>query len=284
LAASFAALRRITKATAQVQIVEPGAYVRKTDPAYEQGWQDFAMRADVDGIHRCVLPAELSRNRRLIRYRIVAEADGTAPVRLPYTDDPTPNFSCYVWNGPAPWTAALQPGKTEPLTFSSAMQQTLPTFTLIARADDVLRSQYDQGSYKHRFTGAFVFDGRVYDHMEFNNRGSASTYVSGKNKWGFHFPATHELAMGDQCGRPFTRTWDSFVMNACASPWVQINRGMTGLDEILCARAYELAGVPVSKAQPIQLRVVCAAAEQGVAHGSRITTCPTTSYGSPKTA
>lgn len=283
MAASFAALPRITKATAQVQIVEPGAYVRKTDPAYEQGWQDFAMRADVDGIHRCVLPAELSRNRRLIRYRIVAEADGTAPVRLPYTDDPTPNFSCYVWNGPAPWTAALQPGKTEPLTFSSAMQQTLPTFTLIARADDVLRSQYDQGSYKHRFTGAFVFDGRVYDHMEFNNRGSASTYVSGKNKWGFHLPATHELAMRDQWGRPLKRAWDGFAMNACASPWVQINRGMTGLDEILCARAYELAGVPVSKA-PIQLRVVCAAAEQGVAHGSRITTCPTTSYGSPKTA
>lgn len=263
IAASFATNPRVAKATTQVQIVEPGAYVRKADPAYEQGWQDLAMSPDVNGIYRCVLPAELSRNRHLIRYRIVAEANGTAPVRLPYPDDPSPNFACYVWNGPAPWTAALQPGKTAPLTFSPVMQRTLPTFTLIARADDVQRSQYDGGFHKRRFTGTFVFDGRVYDHMEFNNRGSASTYVSGKNKWGFHFPATHELAMRDQWGRPFERTWDGFAMNACASPWVQINRGMTGLDEIVSARAYELAGVPVSNVQPIQFRVVCATAEQG---------------------
>ena len=168
-----------------------------------------------------------------------------------------------MWNGPLAWSGASQPGKTPVQTFSAELQRTLPIFTLIANADDVRRSQYDGGFNHRRLLGTFVHEGRVYDHVEFHNRGSASTYECGKNKWGFHFLPTHELPMRDQWGHLRKGRWNSFAMNGCASPWVQENRGMAGLDEAVSFRAYQLAGLAASDCQPVHFRVVTAAEEQG---------------------
>ncbi len=249
-------------ATLHVQVVEPGAYVRKTDAEYETRWQDIPMRAVVGGLIADI-PAEMQKNRRLLRYRVSADNANGVRTRIPYLDDPCPNFAYYVWAGPQPWTATATPGKSPPITFSGEMQQTLQTFTLIANWQDVSRSQWDGGANRQLFLGTFVYEGRVLDHMQFKNRGSASTYVTGKNKWGFKFLPTHELAMRDQWGKPYGSTWNSFAMNACASPWVQINRGMAGLDETISFRAYQLAGLPASDCLPVQLRVVSSAEEQG---------------------
>ena len=60
-------------------------------------------------------------------------------------------------------------------------------YHLIARAGDVERSQWDAASNRKPFFGTLVYDGRVYDHIQFHNRGQASTYLAGKNKWGFKF-------------------------------------------------------------------------------------------------
>lgn len=248
-------------ATLHVQVVEPGAYVRKTDPEYETRWEQIPMRPTVGGWVADV-PAEMQKNRRLVRYRVTAENVNGLATRIPYLDDPCPNFAYYVWAGPQPWTAAAQPGKP-PITFPAEMQQSLQTFTLIASGQDVSRSQWDGGANHQRFHGTFVYEGKVLDHMQFKNRGSASTYVTGKNKWGFRFLHTHELAMRDQWGNLYGATWNSFAMNACASPWVQINRGMAGLDEVISFRAYQLAGVPASDSLPVQLRVVTTPEEQG---------------------
>jgi hypothetical protein len=261
----------VKSAVVQVQFVEPGAYIRRGDAEYETRWTEFPMNDEKrdgdafpkDNVWSATIPAAEQKNRRLVRYRIIA-TDGTgASVRLPYADDPSPNFAYYVWNGPQDWTASSQPGKTPPVTFSAALQKSLPIFTLIANGEDVRRSQYD-GNYNHReFTGTFVHAGQVRDHMAFQNRGSASTYQAGKNKWGFKFLPAHELAVRDQWGRKRKETWNSFAMNACASPWVQVNRGMSGLDEAVSFRAYQLAGVPASDCQPVHFRVVMSAEEQG---------------------
>src|SRR5690606_17648286 len=60
----------------------------------------------------------------------------------------------------------------------------------------------------------------------------------------------------DQRGRPLPHGWDSFNLNACASPWAQVNRGMAGIDEALSYRAYELAGVPTPEVIWIHFRVI----------------------------
>ena len=254
-----------------VQSVEPGAYIRKSDPEYEARWQDVPMHDDGlngdaaarDGVFTAVLPANFQTHRRLIRYRITA-TDGTGlGVRVPYPDDECPNFAYFVSNGPPAWTGSFEPGKTAPLTFTPQFQRTLPNYTLIANRDDVARSQWDGGFNHRHLTGTLVLDGEVFDHISFHNRGRGSTYVAGKNKWGFHFARAREFHARDPWGRRYENAWNSFAMDACASPWVQVNRGMAGLDEAVSFRCYQLAGVPAPNTHPTCFRVVTTAAEQG---------------------
>lgn len=250
--------------TLAYQVVDPGAYIRKTDTAYEKTWTELPMRDDGaegdsnsnDGIYTAVLPAELAVHRRLVRYRILVEDAKGLRGRAPGPGDSVQNFALFVYAGVPAWTGSVEPGKTEPVTFSPALLNSLPTFHLIANAEDVEHSQWDGGWNHRKCSGTLVFDGKVYDHIVFQNRGRASTYNTGKNKWGFHFPEGHELPMRDPTGRELRKKWDSFSMNACASPWAPVHRGMAGLDEWFSARIFELAGVPTPRNVPIHFRVI----------------------------
>jgi hypothetical protein len=254
----------VKSVTLAYQIVEPGAYIRLKDEAYEKTWTELPMRDDGqqgdrragDGVFTAFLPAQVAVHRRLVRYRIIAEDSKGLRGRAPGAGDSVPNFALFIYNGVPAWTGSVQPGKAAPLTFPPAMLETLPTFHLIANAEDVERSQWDGGWNHRKCTGTFVFDGVVYDHVSFHNRGRGSTYNTGKNKWGFKFPEGHELKMRDPSGRPLKQKWDSFAMNACASPWVPAHRGMAGLDEWFSARIFELAGVPASRNVPVHFRVI----------------------------
>ena len=101
-----------------MQLVDHGAYVRKSDAEYEARWQDVPMHDDGlngdaaarDGVFTAMVPADFQTHRRLIRYRITA-TDGTGlGVRVPYPDDECPNFACFVSNDPPAWTGAFVPG------------------------------------------------------------------------------------------------------------------------------------------------------------------------------
>ncbi len=253
----------------RVQVVEPGKYIRKTDPDYESAWRDFPMHDDGrdgderagDGMFTATLPGEMQKHRGLGRYRIVVTDKAGATVAAPYADDECPNFAWFVYDGAPGWTGASQPGKTPPLTFPPPFFATLPTYHLLARSDDVEKSQWDGGSNKKRFAGTLVYDGRVYDHIQFHNRGQASTYVAGKNKWGFKFNRAHDFRARDLWGRKYKYSWNSFSMNACASPWAQVNRGLAGMDEAVAFRAYQLAGVPSPNTHWINFRVIDGAEE-----------------------
>ncbi len=254
----------VQSATLHLQIVEPGRYIRKGDPSYEANWTSIPMHDDGkdgdtragDGVFTVVVPAAAQVHRRLVRYRISATDNRGAGVRVPYEDDDCPNFAYFVYNDAPAWTGAVQPGKTAPMTFPASLMTTLPSFHLLASKDDVDGSQWDGAMNKRKFQGAFVCDGKVYDHIEFHNRGQASTYVAGKNKWGFKFNRARDFTPPQVGGRSFKKPWDSISMNACASPWVQSNRGMSGLDEAAAFGLYGLAGAPSSRTFPVQLSVI----------------------------
>ncbi|MBI5385456.1 MAG: lamin tail domain-containing protein [Verrucomicrobia bacterium] len=267
--ARVAAPAGLKSVTLELQVVEPGRYLRKTDPAYATNWQSLPMRDDGregdaragDGVFTTVVPAEIQKHRRLVRYRLNAVDHAGSGLRVPYADDESPNFAWFVYDGLPAWTGASRPGRTPPMIFSPEFLGTLPAYHLLARAEDVERSQWDGNSDKKRFSGMMVYDGRVYDHIQFRNRGKASTYVAGKNKWGFKFNRGHEFQARDLWGKPYQQTWDSFNMNPCSSPWAPVNRGMAGMDEAVSFRAYHLAGVPSPSTHWIQFRVVDAAEE-----------------------
>ena len=261
----------VKSATLLYQIVEPGKYVRKTDANFEKDWTAVPMHDDGkdggtkagDGVFTVTLPGALQQHRRLIRYRISAEDAKGQTVRVPYADDGAPNFAYFCYTAAPAWTGFPgEPGKGTPWTFPSTLFSTLPVMTLLAVKDDVEHSQWDGGWNKRKLTGTLIADGKVYDHITWHNRGQGSTYVSGKNKWGFKFNRTRNFLPAEFAGHPLTRGMDSLSMNACASPWVQTNRGMAGLDEAVSFRAYELAGVPSSRCRHVQFRVVDAAEEQ----------------------
>ncbi|MFO0866840.1 MAG: choice-of-anchor X domain-containing protein [Gemmataceae bacterium] len=258
------------KVTLKLQAVAPGKYIRKADPAYEKDWLDLPMRDDGlegdtkanDGIYTVRVPALYQKHRWLIRYRIVAADKAGKLTKAPEADDACPNLAWWCDAGPTAWTGTRDPGKTPPLTFSSEFLGTLQTLHLIAKADDVARSQWDGGAHRQKQQGTIIYKGVVYDHIQFSNRGQGSAHISGKNKWGLKFNKGHAVPFEDHAGVRFPDSIKSLNLNPGGStPYLPILRGITGLDEVMSLRAYRLAGVPTPPATWVQWRVVQDAVE-----------------------
>jgi hypothetical protein len=251
------------------QAISPGQYIRKTDPAYAASWTSLPMldngtSGDVvagDSVFSATVPATVNLHRTLVRYRIEASDSLGNSVQVPFTDDESPNFAYFVYSGAPGWRGASRPGTTPVQDFPASLMNSLPTYHLVANQSDVSNSQWN-GSYDTvRMWGTLVYDGEVYDHIQFHNRGEGSTYNTGKNKWRFHFNRTRDFQPRDNYGRRYNSTWKVMNFDACASPWAAVNRGMAGLDEAISYRLYELAGVPSSKTHYLQLRIVDNATE-----------------------
>ena len=254
--------------TLAYQPVDPGAYIRITDPAYKTNWTVITMTDDgkardlvaQDGIFSATLPAEVQVHRRLVRYRITATDTGGRSVQVPYGDDPEPNFAYFVYNGVPGWSGAFKPDDVGPQgtvqSFPASLMTSLPAYHLIASQTDVINSQYNGSFDTIPMWGTLVYDGKVHDHITFNNRGEFSTYVSGKNKWRIHVNNTHELQAKDNYGRPYSQTWGDFNLNGGSCPWIAANRGMGGIEECISFRVYELLGVPSPKTHYISFRVI----------------------------
>lgn len=249
------------------QVVAPGAYVSKLDPRFDDdGWIEAPMRDDAgaaedtiagDTTYTAVIPGTVQQHRRLVRYQILAIDANGASVQVPYLDDESPNFAYFVHDGAPAWTGSDRPGQTPAQTFDrETMNDSLPIYHLIAGAGDVQRSQYESAYKGVMFPGTLVYDGAVYDHIRFANRGEYSTYQSGKNKWQFRFNRTRDFRARDNYGQPYRRSWRILKLNGCASPWIPANRGMAGLDEAVPHRLYELAGVPSPRTHWIHFRVI----------------------------
>ena len=101
-----------------------------------------------------------------------------------------------------------------------------------------------------------VYDGHVYDHIEFRIRGEFSTYQAGKNKWKFFFNRGHSFQARDNYGREHDEEWSVMNFSSAATPWVLMNRGMSGIGEAVAYRLYELGGNPSPHTNFLQFRVI----------------------------
>jgi hypothetical protein len=265
----------VGSATLLYQAVDPGNYIRLNDSLYQTQWTAVTMvdngsQGDAvagDGTYTAVLPANLQSHRRLVRYRIrCADSRGNS-LTVPYSDDEQPNFAYFVYNGVPAWTGAFRPTShesrpaTSAVTYPAATVASLAPYQLIANAADVTNSQYNGSFNEVRFRGTMVYDGVVYDHIEFKNRGIGSTYVSGKNKWNFFFNRSRDLVARDNWGKKYAETWNNLILNSDASPWVPANRGAAGIEEATATRVLELAGNTAFRTHNVHLRVIDEAAE-----------------------
>lgn len=252
----------------EYQLVDPGNYIRLSDADYTTEWESMPMNDDGrdgdamadDATFTVTLSNELHQHRRLVRYRIVATDDQENTVTVPYEDDPTPNFAYFVYNGVPAWTGASEPGRSSKVTFSPEQLTTLPVYHLVALEEDVIRCQYT-GPKGQRYLGTLVYDGIVYDHIEFRIRGEVSLHHTGKNKWRFHFKRGRDFQARDNYGNLYPVPFRTMNFGGCASPWIQTNRGMAGLDESVAFKLYNLAGVPSPATHYVHFRVVDAEEE-----------------------
>jgi hypothetical protein len=252
------------------QIVEPGAYIRKSDTAYTTSWTSVGMfddgtRGDAvagDFTYTAVLPAAIQTHRRLVRYKITfADSSGNTQT-VPYADDEQPNFAYFVYAGVPAWTGAMRPTAfndypaTPPQTYPAALLESMSPLHLIANADDVANCQYNSSYDATRFYGTAIQHGVVHDHIQFRVRGIGSTYQSGKNKWNIYFNRARDYQGYDNYGQPYKETWNNLLVNANASPWAAVHRGSGGVEESVANRIYQIAGMASMNTQFFQLRVI----------------------------
>jgi len=281
------------------QLVDPGSYIPITlpnlntatptvpNPDYENpaNWTAAAMydngqNGDAvagDSVYTVQIPASVQVHRRLIRYRITAADTAGLSVRVPYADDPQPNFAYFVYDGVPAWSGAINPSGSAPLNevqhFNPVVMRSLPVYHLIARETDVLTCQYNSSwdDTQYHFGGTLVYDGKVYDNIHYRVRGQASTFMWGKNKWKFDFNRGHYFQARDDYGRPYAKKWDKMNVGMGGCPWWQYphpgpwDQGAGGLflNETLAYRLYNMAGVPASHTQYFQFRIIDAADENG---------------------
>ncbi len=260
----------VAAVTLEYQAVAPGAYLRGSDPAWNNQWTDLPMRDDGgeadaaadDDVFTAVLPAALQQHRHLIRYRVRATSHRGGDGRTPAADDPSKNFAYFCYDGVPPWTAAVRPGVTPAETFSTETMRKVRPWHLLSRAVDVQNCQYNpsynDGTY--RFEGTLIIDGEVYDHVRYRVKGQNSTFNTGKNKWKFRFNRGRLLEMPDDYGR-LTTTVRTLNISSVPAPWAPWNRGLAGLDEAVVFRLSHLAGSPSPNTSYLQWRVIDAADE-----------------------
>ena len=283
------------------QIVEPGSYITKEDAAYElpANWTTLPMLdngggADLiagDFTYTAVIPASVQTHRRLVRYRIQATDTANNTVRVPYADDPAPNFAYFVYGTIPDYVGAINPTlapsytggviashTNTPVTYPASMLQQLATYQLITTRQNHVDSQYipgttatseprgdeninatDEQSYPWR--GTLVYDGKVYDHIRFRARGGLWRYSMGKNMWKFDMMRGHDFKARDNYGRAYDEPWKKVNFSALIQHGDFEQRGEQGLFEGAGFRLFQLTGMPANNTQFVHFRIIERASE-----------------------
>lgn len=247
----------------EYQVVEPGNYIARADSDYRSRWTPLPMTSLSETNYQVELPAALQKHRRLVRYRITATGVNSERVVAPASDDPEPNFAYFVSDGIPSWSAAIEPGSSDPkkgrvVRFPGELMSQVQSYHLIAKNQDVENATwYRQSNGKeYPYTGTLVANGKVYDHIRFRARGGVWRYAMGKNMWKFDFNKGHSLRASDDYGQPYKTKWAKLNLRACIQQGDYGRRGEQGMYETVGFRLFNLAGVEAPRTHWISLRIV----------------------------
>ena len=268
----------VASVTLQYQAVNPGDYIAINDPRYATNWQNLTMRDDGqagdatagDGIFTVVVPGSVQTDRRLVRYRVTAADTLGASIRVPYADDPQPNFAYFVYDDVPAWTGRVRPTDA-PVTYTPELLNSVATYHLITTRQAHVDSQYIPGTTRpsgytgsdYLWHGALVYDGVVYDHIRFRARGGVWRYAMGKNMWKFDFNRGHDFEARDDYGNKYSIGWSKLNLSALIQQGDFWHRGEQGLFESVGFKLFNLAGVEASNTNYVHFRIVENANENG---------------------
>jgi hypothetical protein len=256
------------------------------NPAFEAAanWEELPMTDDGTGqddiagdrVYTAVIPG--MTNRTLVRYRIVAEDETGRSIQVPYADDPSLNFAYYVYDGVPDYAASQDSVSGAGHVYPSSVLTSIPVYTLITRSADLYQcSGYNSADQINQSTsatnnqvagraynweGAFVYEGKVYDHVGYRLRGGNGRYsynsVTGKRAMKFRFNRGNYFQARDIYGNLFPSKWENLNVgkmfgNRIGSGY---RRYPYGINEIMDARLFEAYGVPAPQTWWMHFRVV----------------------------
>ncbi len=258
--------------TLEYQIVNPGNYIELTDAAYTNvaNWISLPMNdAGTDGdvsagddTFTVEIPGAVQTHRRLIRYRITVADTGARSVRVPYADDPQPNFAYFVYNGVPGWSGAVQPGagggNGTVVNYPSSVMGRLPVIHLIGKSNMVATATWFSryGGDAYQWQGAIVYDGKVLDHIHYRARGGVWRYSMVKNMWKFDLNRGHDIEMRDNWGKKYKVPWTKLNLGASIQQGDFNHRGEQGMFESVGFRFFQLAGVVAPHSTFCTFRVI----------------------------
>ena len=270
--------------TLQYQVVNPGDYFSRylkfnsngtsnEDPRYEDPseWTDVIMTDDgtgrdalaFDSVFTVTLPGTLQTNRRLIRYRILAGDTPGAEITAPYKDDPQPNFAYFVYDGTPDWSGSIRPGDT-PVNYPGSLMSSIATYFLLSKNSWVDDSQFGgYGGSEYLWPGTMVYDGRVYDHIQYRPRGGVHRYQYGKNFWKFDFGRGQRFEARDRYGEKYSQPWNKLNFSSLVQQVNFNHRGEQGLLEGVGFKLFELSGVEACNTHYAQFYVIDQASPTG---------------------
>lgn len=267
-------LRRSVKANdlvLQYQVVEPGGYITLSDPAYATEWKQVSLQAEPDSSDdgrakmKASLPADVQKNRRLIRYRVYSPK--TESMVAPLEDDTQPNFAYFVYDGVPEWKAAINPGgsgkESQVVTFGTEVMRSIQAYHLISKRKSIETVTWTQPMglghperHEYNHNGTLIADGKVYDHVRFRARGGNWRHAMGKNMWKIDFNKGHHLEVRDNYQRKYETKWGKLNLGACIQQGDYGMRGEQGMFEAVGFRLFNLVGVEAPHTHWIQLRIV----------------------------
>ena len=260
----------VTNVTLLYQLVDPGNYIEITDAAYTNNWTAITMNDAGNGgdemagddTYTVQLPGSVQVNRRLVRYRIITHDGGGRSVRVPYADDPQPNFAYFVYNGIPEWRGSLSGSGTQTV-FPPSVMSRLPAYHLISKKASVEQGTWFEryGGDLYKWNGTLVYDGRVYDHIRYRARGGVWRYSMVKNMWKFDFNRGHDFEPRDNWGRKFDVPWRKLNLGASIQQRDFWHRGEQGMFESVGFKMFNLAGVESPHTMFCTFRVIDEAGE-----------------------
>jgi hypothetical protein len=284
----------VASASLAYQIVAPGSFIRPRcpkavsggnfvnvtlplapNPAFESSanWTTIAMNDDGlgddllggDGIWTATIPPQV--NRTLVRYRITAADNTGLTARVPYAEDPSLNFACFVYDGVPAYEGT-----------SAADLQKYPVYHFLTRKADYDQCvAYDANASQRlsaglswnfeNWEGAFVCNGVVYDHLPYRLKGANGRYTASgtggagnaKRAFKFYFTKGYEFDAIDQKGNPYPEKWSTMITE---NLWENRASYTFGLNEIVNFDLLNQLGIPSPRGHWSHFRTILQNAEQ----------------------
>jgi len=257
----------ISAAELQLQVIEPGKYVDRKDPAFTTNWASLPLSHSAKQF-TAEIPTSVQKHRNLVRYRFKGRDQNGNSTFFPAEANAEPNFAYFVYDGVPSWKGAIQPGSADPARsrvteFSPEALGHIPVYHLISKKSSVEASTWGE-EYRgkdYKWEGALVYDGKVYDHIHFRSRGGTWRYAMGKNMWKFEFNKGDDFFARDNFGAQYPVPWSKLNLGACIQQGQYGHRGEQGMFEAVGFKLFNLAGVESPRTHSVHFRIIDQEAE-----------------------